>query len=156
MKREYQVKGCIEEDCEVRWAGEGETPQFWGLYQLEDDGICWKWLADFESEETARQVMKIREGITGKAGKKITDVLAPDGMAHLRAVFEVTHALCAMAVREADAISFDEFFALITQAIVEQEEGMRLVHVAALRLEGEAGKLVKGFIALADMLGGEA
>jgi len=161
MKREYQVKGCIEE-CEghVRWAGEGETPQFWGLYQLEDDGICWKWLADFESEKTARQVMKIREGIAdkmeGKMAKKITDVLAPDGMAYLRAVFEVTHALCAMAVREADTISFDEFFALITQAIVEQEEGMRLVHVAALRLEGEAGKQVKGFIALARMLGGEA
>ena len=156
MKREYQVKGCIEEDGGVRWAVEGETPQFWELYQLEDDGICWKWLADFESEETARQVMKIREGITGKTGKKITDVLAPDGMAYLRAVFEVTHALCVMAVREADTISFDEFFALITQAIVEQEEGMRLIHVAAHRLEGGGGKLVKGFIARADMLGGEA
>ena len=68
MKREYQVKGCIEE-CEgnVCWAGEGETPQFWGLYQLEDDGICWKWLADFESEEDAREAMAKQE-----AGKKVT------------------------------------------------------------------------------------
>ena len=66
MKREYQVKGCIEE-CEghVRWAGEGETPQFWGLYQLEDDGICWKWLADFDSEEDAHAALdraRDREG----------------------------------------------------------------------------------------------
>ena len=160
MKRESQVKGCIEE-CEgyVRRAGEGEMPQFWGLYQLEDDGICWKWLADFESEETAQQVMKIREGIAdkmeGKMAKKITDVLAPDGMAYLRAVFEVMHALCVMAVREADTISFDEFFALFTQAIVEQEEGIRLIHVAALRLEGESGKLVNDFIARGTARGGE-
>ena len=54
MKREYQVKGCIEECAgHVRWAGAGEDAQFWGLYQLEDDGICWKWLADFDSEGDA-------------------------------------------------------------------------------------------------------
>lgn len=63
MKREYQVKGCIEE-CEghVRWAGEGETPQFWGLYQLEDDGICWKWLADFDTQAEAKAYVGGRHG----------------------------------------------------------------------------------------------
>lgn len=61
MKREYQVKGCIEEDGGVRWAEEGEQAQFWGLYQLEDDGICWKWRADFDSEEAARAALASAE-----------------------------------------------------------------------------------------------
>ena len=61
MKREYQVKGCIEE-CEghVRWAG--EDAQFWGLYQLENDGICWKWLADFDSVEDAHAALARASG----------------------------------------------------------------------------------------------
>lgn len=58
MKREYQVKACVKErGGRIRAVREGETPQIWALYQLQDDDICWKWRAYFASEEDARMAL---------------------------------------------------------------------------------------------------
>ena len=156
MKREYQVKGCIEEDCEVRAAEAGEEAQFWSVYKRDAGRMEWAWVADFDHEADARRLVAVRESVTGRMGESAAEVLSAEGLAHIRSAFNLASLLSMLAVCEAETIPFDEFLELITRAMAEQEEGMRLIHVAALRLEGESGKLVNDFIARVTARGGEA
>lgn len=59
MKREYQyqVRGCIEEDCGVRAAEAGEEAQFWRVYKRDAGSVEWEWLFDSNEEVAAREML---------------------------------------------------------------------------------------------------
>ena len=156
MKREYQVKGCIEEDCEVRAAEAGEEAQFWSVYKRDAGRVEWAWVADFDHEADARRLVAVRESVTGRTGESAAEVLTVEGLAHIRSAFNLASLLSMLAVCEAETIPFDEFLELITRAMAEQGEGLRLVYDAAHQVKDEKATLAKALAAQVTTRGGEA
>lgn len=71
MKREYQLRALIDEGGHMRAAGEGETPDVWGLYKRDVGTAEWIWMADFGEEDLAHETLAEFE-----AGKKAEETAA--------------------------------------------------------------------------------